>query len=247
MNELILRNENVEFMGQNIPVVEGGFGESCRVLTAHMISKIHNIDVKRINELTTNNLDEFEEGIDILNLLKDGSNDLKSLNEKFNLNMSYSTKYFYIYSEQGYLALVSLMKTEKSKEIRKEFRRKYFAMKSVIKQIQLTVEEMVIMQAQSVMALKDEVKIVKEDVEELKQISSTTTIESYKQGVIQREVAKRVYDRLDKNPNVETRKMFANLHRDLKRKFGVPSYKDIRKVDYEDALVFIHSWIEDRY
>lgn len=120
-------------------------------------------------------------------------------------------------------------------------------MRSFIEKKQLSVEEMVIMQAQSVMALKDEVKIMKEDVEELKQISSTTTIESYKQGIVQREVAKRVYDRLDKNPNIDTRKMFANIHRDLKRKFGVPSYKDIRKVDYEDALVFIHSWIEDRY
>ena len=39
----------------------------------------------------------------------------------------------YLLSEQGYMLLVGFMKTEKAKEIRKNLRREYFAMREVIK------------------------------------------------------------------------------------------------------------------
>ena len=41
------------------------------------------------------------------------------------------------------------------------------------------------------------------------------------------------------------KKLYSNLHRDIKRKFGVSSYKDIKVVEYEKALNFIENWIED--
>lgn len=44
------------------------------------------------------------------------------------------SKNIYLLSEQGYMALVSLMRTEKAKELRKKFRREYFAMRKVIKE-----------------------------------------------------------------------------------------------------------------
>ena len=39
----------------------------------------------------------------------------------------------YILSEQGYMLLTSFMRTDKAKEIRKQFRREYFVMREVIK------------------------------------------------------------------------------------------------------------------
>ena len=40
--------------------------------------------------------------------------------------------------------------------------------------------------------------------------------------------------------------MFSNIHRDIKRKFGVASYKDIKVVEYEKALSFIDDWFPDK-
>ena len=37
-----------------------------------------------------------------------------------------------------------------------------------------------------------------------------------------------------------------SIYRDIKRKFGVASYKDIKVVEYEKALEFISKWIEDK-
>ena len=114
----------------------------------------------------------------------------------------------------------------------------------------LSVEEMIIKQAQSVLELKKEVSEIRNDV---KTVINTVTLESGKQRKIQIEIASRVYKLLpEPQPDLDnktvkeiTRSMFSNIHRDIKRKFGVASYKDIKVVEYEKALNFIEQWIED--
>lgn len=115
------------FMGIEIPIIEGGFGENCRVLTANTIAEIHNSRLDKINELITNNISEFEFGIDILDMMSDK----ESLNLAKGLGFITNNRqnHCYLLSEQGYMLLVGFMKTEKSKEIRKNLRRKYFSMR----------------------------------------------------------------------------------------------------------------------
>lgn len=120
-----------EFMGKELPIIEGGFGEGLRVMTAHMIAQIHGVSVKHINELTNNNINEFEEEVDVLNLLKVGTNHLE-IKTLFGIDLPPITKNFFIYSEQGYMALVGLMRNEYAREIRKKIRREYFAMRKII-------------------------------------------------------------------------------------------------------------------
>ena len=40
-----------------------------------------------------------------------------------------------------------------------------------------------------------------------------------------------------------TRKMFSGLNKDLRNKFLVSTYKDIKVIDYEEALEFIREWV----
>ena len=47
--------------------------------------------------------------------------------------MGPATKNFFILSEQGYIALISLMRTERSKEIRRKVRREYFSLREILK------------------------------------------------------------------------------------------------------------------
>ena len=67
MEKLIVKGSQ-EFMGKEIPVVEGGFGEGQKVVLAKTIAEIHETELKEINRLINNNLDEFDFGIDILDL-----------------------------------------------------------------------------------------------------------------------------------------------------------------------------------
>lgn len=48
-NELQIKDKQ-EFLGIEIPIIEGGFGNDKRVVTAPIISKIHNSELKVINQ-----------------------------------------------------------------------------------------------------------------------------------------------------------------------------------------------------
>lgn len=125
-NELKV-NGTQNFMGIDIPVIEGGFGKNCRVLTANTIAEIHNSRLDKVNELITNNISEFEFGIDLLDMMSD--KDTLNLAKGLGLVTNNRQQHCYILSEQGYMLLVGFMKTEKSKEIRKNLRREYFSMR----------------------------------------------------------------------------------------------------------------------
>ena len=134
MTKLIQRGTQ-EFLGMNIPVIEGGFGEGQKVMLAKTVAKIHGVELRKVNELINNNIDEFEFGIDLLDLK--GDKDFEVLakdSEIYTTNALNSSKYIYLLSEQGYFALVQLMRTEKAKEIRKQLRREYFAMRTALQQ-----------------------------------------------------------------------------------------------------------------
>lgn len=126
-------NGTQNFMGINIPIIEGGFGEGCKSVIANTIADIHNTRLDKVNELINNNINEFEEGIDIIDLLSDEN----SLNLAKGLGFITNNrqKNCYLLSEQGYMLLVGFMKTEKSKQIRKKLRREYFSMRKIIKEV----------------------------------------------------------------------------------------------------------------
>nr|WP_302887356.1 ORF6N domain-containing protein [uncultured Romboutsia sp.]DAM61386.1 MAG TPA: hypothetical protein [Caudoviricetes sp.] len=177
-----------EFLGKEIPVIEGGFGEGEKVVLAKTIAEIHEVDLKRINELINKNLDEFEEGIDILNL-KDGG-DFEVVATDLGFITSNRQEYCYILSEQGYFTLVSLMRTEKAKELRKKFRREYFAMRKQIKEQKPTcIEDLIIMQAQSLKDMRQQVnqannnalranRLATEAQEEVKSIKEVVSLDT---------------------------------------------------------------------
>ena len=131
MNELQVRGTQ-SFMGKEIPIIEGGFGEGQKVILAKTIAKIHEVELKEVNRLINNNIDEFEERIDILDLKNNGDYQAPLQELGFSNRDISISKNIYLLSEQGYMALVMLMRTEKAKEIRKQLRQEYFAMREII-------------------------------------------------------------------------------------------------------------------
>ena len=131
MNELKV-NGTQKFMGIDIPIVEGGFGDSCKVILTKTIAEIHEMKVKEVNKLINSNIDEFEFGVDILDL-KTGDYKEPVLESGILTRAEYgNSNNIYLLSEQGYMLLVGFMKTEKAKEVRKKLRREYFSMRQII-------------------------------------------------------------------------------------------------------------------
>ena len=135
MNNTLKVNGIQKFMGIDIPVIEGGFGENQKVILAKTIAEIHNQPLKKINQLINDNIDEFEFGIDILDLKSGYLQSTEFLEDIMSKQSIANSSNIYLLSEQGYMLLVGFMKTEKSKEIRKKLRREYFDMRHELNEI----------------------------------------------------------------------------------------------------------------
>lgn len=94
----------------------------------------------------------------------------------------------------------------------------------------------------------EEIPVIKQDVLELKnQVNNQMTIDYGQQATILAAKNKRV-EKLwgDNLVNIEIfdtkRKLHAQAWRDLKLAFGVASYRDIRRKDYQEAMSYLTGW-----
>ena len=102
------------------------------------------------------------------------------------------------------------------------------------------------MQQMMIVTLQEQEKIV-DRVEVLEnKVDNEIRVDNGEQRKIQRAVATRVYQRLDIVPElIEDKKyMFQAIYRDLKDRFGVASYRDIKRKDLRDYLEYVSTWIE---
>ena len=139
-NEKLIKNLEIkgttEFMGLELPNIYGGFGQDKKCILAKDVAEIHKVELKEINRLINNNIEEFEDGIDIIDLNCSDYYSPQFLKELGFTKMQVSkAKNIYLLSEQGYMALVMLMRTDKSKEIRKQLRKEYFYLKEEVQAI----------------------------------------------------------------------------------------------------------------
>lgn len=72
-------------------------------------------------------------------------------------------------------------------------------------------------------------------------VENQITLEYGEQRRLQRAIGSRVYrlcDNKDERP-----KMFSEIHREIKDRFGVSSYKDVLKKDLQTAIQYVDHWV----
>ena len=108
-----------------------------------------------------------------------------------------------------------------------------------IEQLQkpISVEDMIIMQANEMKTVKHRIDVVENKVD------NEIRIDHAEQRRLQKAVSVRVYQRLDVI-NADRNLMFPALYRDLKDRFGIASYRDLKRKDLTEALAYVQNWIE---
>ncbi|MED4461820.1 ORF6C domain-containing protein [Metabacillus fastidiosus] len=61
---------------------------------------------------------------------------------------------------------------------------------------------------------------------------------------LQKVVATRVYE-IESNPSLRP-KLFKEIYREIKDRFGVASHKDVKRMELQLALCYIENWIPRR-
>lgn len=72
-------------------------------------------------------------------------------------------------------------------------------------------------------------------------VENEITLSYGEQRRVQKAVASRVYE-LYENPE-ERPKAFSGIYREIKDRFAVASYKDVRRVDLQDCINYVENWI----
>ena len=237
MSNLVIKGTQ-KFLGKEIPIIEGGFGNNQKVILAKTIADIHEIDLKRINELINSNLDEFEFGVDILDVKNsDDSND-SLLEIGFTKQSISNSLNIYLLSEQGYMLLASFMKTEKAKEIRKEMRREYFKMRETIKNsLNFEDEDYLIYQLQEQKKIKEQLnQINNRALKNEKEIDNLPLLSIDSKEVsncVKRKAVELLGGKKSEAYKNVSKKVFSDMYKDLWRQFEVSSIAAIKRKDLE--------------
>lgn len=88
----------------------------------------------------------------------------------------------------------------------------------------------------------DQIGLVKQEIAEVRDIAENqVTLDYGEQRRLQKAVAIKVYE-LETDPT-DKRKLFSELYREIKDRFAVASYKDIKRKDLQSAIRYIDGWL----
>ena len=132
MNELKIIDKQ-EFMGREIQVLEGGFGENQRIITAKEVANIHEVELKTINQSIKRLIDKnrIKVGVHYIDLLS--NENFKVTASDLGLITSNGQKNCFVLSERGYASLIKYMDDDESWDVMDKLIDEYFRMREVIK------------------------------------------------------------------------------------------------------------------
>ncbi|MBT2727876.1 Rha family transcriptional regulator [Bacillus sp. ISL-75] len=88
----------------------------------------------------------------------------------------------------------------------------------------------------------EEIAVVKEEVKEVRgMVENQITLDHGEQRRVQIGIASRIYE-LERDKDLRP-PLFAELYREIRNRFGVTSYKDIKRKDMQAALHYIEAWV----
>jgi prophage antirepressor-like protein len=75
-------------------------------------------------------------------------------------------------------------------------------------------------------------------------LESFITLNSHEARTLQKAIARRIYE-FEPNPTQKP-SLFSEIHREIRDRFGVPSYRDVAKVDFQNVLNYVKAWMPKR-
>jgi hypothetical protein len=140
INQLSIKGKQ-SFMGIEIPIVNGGFGENKRILFDKTISEIHGMETKEVRKSINRIIDKgrIKENIDYIDLKSEGGKQFTTLDMLLDIGYSKSAitqaKNIFVLSERGYTKLIKSMDDDSSWSTMDNLIDEYFQMKNFIESL----------------------------------------------------------------------------------------------------------------
>lgn len=128
MNEIKVTGKQ-KFMGLDIPVVLGGFGEAKKCISDRTIAEIHGITSSDVRKAVGRNTSRFQKGIDLIDLKSSSPDDDLLILLGYSKQQTIQAEHIYILSERGYAKLIKVMDTDLAWEIHDKLIDEYFKLR----------------------------------------------------------------------------------------------------------------------
>lgn len=157
----------------------------------------------------------------------------------------------YAITEEGFSLLAMGFTGDKALIFKLQFIEAFKRMREALLELPKNPLDLVVITAQEMKRIDGEVEEVKGRVELL---GNQIRIDSGEARTLQKTISRRVYSRLkellgegykcDTRSRAAGRKLYAKVHKEIREKFGVPSYRDVKRTDFNAALVVVESFVE---
>ena len=234
-----------EFLGKEIPVIYGGFGEGQKVVLAKTIAEIHGVNVGDVNRRINDNRSRFRNNIDVIDLKAGYASDAL-LNLGFNQSQINASKNIYLLSERGYAKLIKIMDSDLAWEIHDQLMDEYFSMREerVNPYANLSPE------LQSIIMLDQKQQVLEQNQTKLNQrvteLEENVKLEPGEYGLVSKRVSKRVYEvQKERQMNLNKKQigeLFRALNKDILEITGVKTRTQLRQKHLDMVLDFIDDW-----
>jgi len=218
-----------------------------RVLTTAQIAESYGTDKDRISANYKENEKRFKEGKHFILLHGEVLKEFKNEPRNSGLVGKNASK-LYLWTEKGAWLHAKSLNTDAAWEAYEMLVDKYY---DVVEQkvVPLSKDQALVTVLRTTADLVEDTQAIKEEQHEIRKellkihekVEEQITLASGEQRAVQKAVATKIYQ-VEEDPKVRS-KLFKELYREIKDRFAVASYKDIRRQDLQLALRYIDSWI----
>ncbi|KON86584.1 hypothetical protein AF332_06965 [Sporosarcina globispora] len=149
----------------------------------------------------------------------------------------------YFMSKKGFTLLAMGYTGREAMKFKEAYIEEFERMESQIKAPRvLTDREQLLASMKITLETSEKVDQIEHKIISLEQkVEEQITLTSGEQRRLQKGIAQKVYE-VESEPKVRPR-LFRELHREIKDRFGVASYKDVKRKELQSALRYIENWI----
>ena len=256
MNEIKVAGKQ-KFMGLDIPVVLGGFGEGKKCISDKTIAEIHGMREPDVRRRITDNIKRFKENVDVIDLAQRAC-DISTLDNEgvhvthtleILLSLGYTksaitqAEHIYILSERGYAKLIKIMDTDLAWEVHDKLMDEYFELREQRRKLSAT--EQLRLQQQAILEVDEKIDAVNEDLQEFKRDMPLLALEYQKITWAKNQKVVPLLGGKDApayNDNGLRSRVYRDIEGQLRREFDVKTYKAIKRSQCDLAIQIIKDY-----
>ncbi|MCM3651291.1 ORF6N domain-containing protein [Metabacillus litoralis] len=215
-----------------------------RVLTTSQLAEAYGTDIQIVVNNFNRNKDRYSEGKHFVLLTGEYLREFRAKNQ---IDLLPNINRLYLWTEKGAWLHAKSLNTDQAWDAYEKLVDDYYTIKENV--VPLSKDQALVTVLRTTADLVEDTQAIKEEQHEIRKlvtqidnkVEEQITLDHGEQRRLQKGVATKVYEIC--NDPKERPKFFKEIYREIKDRFGVASYKDVKRKELQSALRYIENWI----